>query len=446
LDDGRESAARSIFAAKKTREGTEVLQQGGNNFGSARLEARLADNNNGIFFLSTFGDIPMKKSLIALAVFGTFATTASAEVTLYGTADAAIGFFETETRDGVGAATETEEVTGIVDGDAFSTSPSRFGIKASSDFGNGLKGLAHFEAAIDIANGDVGNPDTEASLVRDAAGNIIGVDAETGTNLFHRRAVVGLSGGFGQVFFGRAQVPIHYALSDTGAFDTSGLDTAQDEFSVPGFGDIGYGAAPGGIRRNGSIYYVSPEFAGMKLDLQYAPNRTESEDGGGITTETTNNAYGASLSYENGPIVAAVAYDRFNEETEVTGAVTEETERTSWLVGGVYDFNVAKVFANYLHHEVDAAAAATQPELRQYEIGVRAPIGNFIALASVGRNEFEAGAAEADGTDYVLGLDYKLAKSTFVYARAGKTFALEADDGSFEQETTAYGLGVRHSF
>jgi predicted porin len=378
----------------------------------------------------------MKKSLLALAVFGAFATTASAEVTLYGTADAAIGFFETETRDGVGAATETEEVTGIVDGDAFSTSPSRFGIKASTDMGNGLKGLAHFEAAIDIRTGNVGNPVSAADI---AAGE------DANNNLFHRRAVVGLSGGFGQVFFGRAQVPIHYALSDTGAFDTSGLDTAQDEFSVPGFGDIGYGAAPGGIRRDGSIYYVSPEFAGMKLDLQYAPNRTETEGAGG-TTEITNNAFGASLSYENGPILAAIAYDRFNAETEVTGAATTETERTSWLVGGVYDFNVAKVFANYLHHEVDVTAAATQPELRQYEIGVRAPIGNFIALASVGRNEFEAGAAEADGTDYVLGLDYKLSKKTFVYARAGKTLALEADDGSFEQETTAYGLGLRHSF
>jgi predicted porin len=187
----------------------------------------------------------------------------------------------------------------------------------------------------------------------------------------------------------------------------------------------------------------------VKLDLQWAPTRTETElgedEGVGIR-EVTDNAFGASLSYENGPILAAVAYDRFDRETEVTGATTADAENTSWLVGGVYDFNVAKLFANYLHHEIETLGATANPELRQYEIGVRAPIGPFIALASVGRNEFELGTDEADGTDYVLGLDYKLAKKTFLYARAGKTAALEADDGSFEQESTAYGVGVRHSF
>jgi predicted porin len=92
------------------------------------------------------------------------------------------------------------------------------------------------------------------------------------------------------------------------------------------------------------------------------------------------------------------------------------------------------------------SSPTTTPELRQYEIGVRVPVGNFIVLAGVGRNDYEDGAFEADGIDYALGADYKLAKKTFLYARAGKTSVLEADNGSFEQERTSYGVGLRHSF
>ena len=367
----------------------------------------------------------MKKSLIALAVFGTFATTASAQVTLYGALDASYGTFETETTDATG--TTTDEVTGLFDGDAF-TSPSRWGIKASTDLGNGLKGVAHLESAVDITTGNAGNP---ATIELPGVG-----DVDANNNLFHRKAVVGLAGGFGTVLLGRFDTPIHGVLDDTGAFGTAGLDTARDSFVVPGTDvEVGYGAAAGGSRRSNSINYISPEFGGFSAKLQFVNQETEE---GGATAETTG--FGVAAAYENGPFLIAAGYDSNELEGDEVGP-----EQTSWLVGGTYDFNVAKAFVQYGNFENDTAGATT--EAQQLNIGTKVPMGAFTFLASVGRTEAETAAgADFEGTNYVLGVNYNLAKTTYLYARAGRVGHLEADVGGFETETTAYGVGLRHAF
>lgn len=313
-------------------------------------------------------------------------------------------------------------MTGLFDGDAF-TSPSRWGIKASTDLGNGLKGVAHLESAVDITNGNAGNPDTITDVGQDA-----------NNNLFHRKAVVGLAGGFGTVLLGRFDTPIHGVLDDTGAFGTAGLDTARDEFEVGGVA-VGYGAAAGGSRRSNSINYISPEFGGFSAKLQFVNQETEE---GGATAETTG--FGVAATYENGPFMIAAGYDSNELEGDEVGP-----EQTSWLVGGTYDLNAAKLFAQYGNFESDTAGAST--EAQQLNIGTKVPMGAFTFLASVGRTEAETAAgADFEGTNYVLGVNYNLAKTTYLYARAGRVGHLEADVGGFETETTAYGVGLRHAF
>jgi predicted porin len=366
----------------------------------------------------------MKKSLIALAVLGSFAGAASAQITLYGALDANYGNFETERVGGINPG--TSEFTGLQDGDAV-TDPSRWGIKVSADLGNGLKGLAHVESAIDITTGNAGNPD-----------EITGLGQDANNNLFHRRAVVGLAGGFGTVLLGRAETPIHGVLDDTGPYGAAGFDTSMDTFNFGGVEDgleIGYGAAPGGIRRSNSINYISPDFAGFNAKLQFA---NQDEEEGGVATE--GKAFGAAVAYENGPMMLAAGYDRY----ESTDAGVEGPEHTSWLVGGTYDFNMAQLFAQYGNFERDAVGATD--EAQQLNIGTKVPMGAFTVLASVGRTEAEVGAADYSGTNYVLGVNYNLAKTTYLYARAGQVANLEADAGGFETDTRGYAIGLRHAF
>jgi predicted porin len=342
----------------------------------------------------------MKKSLLALAVFGAFATTASAEVTLYGTLDANYGSFKTETTvDGVKS--ETEE-TGLFDGSEV-TAPSRWGIKASTDLGNGLKGIAHLESQVKLMNGG------------------------TNDNLFHRKAIVGLSGGFGTVVFGRFGTPIHDIADEGNAFGTDTLNT----YSGGDIAGAGYDNVAGGSRRSNSINYISPDFSGFTAKLQLV-NQNEEEDG----VETAESkGFGAGVVYENGPMLVGVGYDR-NE------GLAGSPEHTSWLVSGAYDLGVVKLYA--MHANFKNEQGATEIDAKETTIGAKAKMGAFTLLASVGRNDVEEGADEADGTDYTVGVHYHLAKKTFVYARAGKFNHLES--AGFETEDTAYAVGLRHSF
>ncbi|MFP5413339.1 MAG: porin, partial [Gammaproteobacteria bacterium] len=91
----------------------------------------------------------MKKSLLALAVLGAFAGAAAAQtnVTLYGIADAGIGWTDTDKANADGIAR-------VVSG---TQSTSRFGIRGSEDLGGGLKATFNIEAGV---NWDTGAADS----------------------------------------------------------------------------------------------------------------------------------------------------------------------------------------------------------------------------------------------------------------------------------------------
>src|SRR5690606_34561144 len=106
----------------------------------------------------------MKKSLLALAVIGAFAGAASAQtnVTLYGIADAGIGFADNDNTGGDGYVNVFSGVQ----------STSRFGIRGSEDLGSGLRATFNIEAGVQW--------DTGAS-------------DDNGVGFWQRRAVVGVA-------------------------------------------------------------------------------------------------------------------------------------------------------------------------------------------------------------------------------------------------------------
>src|SRR5690606_10200795 len=118
--------------------------------------------------------ITMKKSLLALAVLGTFsgAALAQSSVTIYGVADAGIAYTDNGNPAGEQWSVESGQQSG-----------SRLGFKGTEDLGGGLSAIFTLESGFNLDNG------TSAQ----------------GGRLFGRQAWVGLNGGFGTVKLGRQQ-------------------------------------------------------------------------------------------------------------------------------------------------------------------------------------------------------------------------------------------------
>jgi predicted porin len=118
----------------------------------------------------------MKKTLVALAVLGSFASAASAanSVTLYGRVD--VGY-ESFSRDG-------KDISQSGD------NQSRFGVKGQEDLGNGLAATFQLEGRF---NADTG------SYTKD---------------MFDRESTIGLKGNFGHVRFGRSKSAMERGIGE----------------------------------------------------------------------------------------------------------------------------------------------------------------------------------------------------------------------------------------
>ena len=119
----------------------------------------------------------MQKKLIALAVAGLVSAPvfAQSNVTIYGVADAYMGFGNHGGNDL--AAVQSGGLSG-----------SRLGFRGAEDLGNGLKAVFTLEQGVDISNG-VASPSVG------------------GDSVFSRQALVGLSGAFGTISLGRQYAP-----------------------------------------------------------------------------------------------------------------------------------------------------------------------------------------------------------------------------------------------
>ena len=139
----------------------------------------------------------MKKSLIALAVAGSFAApaafAATANVDIYGVMNIAIEDTDVSGRD-----------LNVVD------NFSRIGFKGSEDLGGGLKAIWQIESQL-------------SNNAQDGVGGAYDAGT-TGDSLGNRNTFIGLSGGFGTVLAGRHDTPYKIA---TGKYDIFG-DTIAD--------------------------------------------------------------------------------------------------------------------------------------------------------------------------------------------------------------------------
>lgn len=354
----------------------------------------------------------MKKSLLALAVLGAFASAASAQssVTVYGKVDVGVVHDSGSVAVGNPAGSKSLRVSSGVSGG------SRLGFRGVEDLGGGLK--ANFVAETGFC------ADSNAGAPNFCTG---------GNNFMGRQAYVGLSGGFGAVTLGRQYSPSFIILTTVDPFGTGLAGQTTNLFD----GGNGFGNP----RMNNSVIYSTPSMGGFTATVDFGAGET-------LGNWKQGRILGGSAVYSAGPVYVGASFQR-------TESGTAAADKKLWNVGGTWDFGVAKAHVMYQqvkngagNAQVGANAFLDEADLMG---GVSARFGASTVMASYIRHNDKA-ALNRDANQYGLGYMYSLSKRTSVYGavakisnKNGATFtvgnATEAGTGN-----RAIDVGVVHNF
>lgn len=336
----------------------------------------------------------MKKSLIALAVLGAFATAAQAQtnVQIGGRIQADIKSYK------VGDTARVAKNEFRVDDDE----TSRFWLRGTEDLGGGLKALFYVENRF--------NTDVQSGV---GAGN----------GLANGNTYVGLSGNWGQVTLGK-----HTFMEDQGNAVQYGIKGGQ---AIPS-GLLGskailnYVDGVGGANRSGistsrvqnSVQYQSPKFSGFQAKVGYSTNPDGVEGTiNGTSTYSKGQGYFLAGNYTNGPIYLNAAYWNHTIEGQPL-AGDEEALRLS----GSYAFPFGlKVGLQFDRSSVErAGVGGRDAERNAWQLPVSYQFGNSTVLASYTKAGDIDGEADSGAKMWTIGYDYALSKRTNVGVFYGK--------------------------
>jgi predicted porin len=345
------------------------------------------------------GNLMYKKTLLAAALLAGFAGAAQAQssVTLYGLAD--IGYVHRKI-DGLGSSNLLS---------SGNESGSRWGLQGTEDLGNGLKANFMLESGFTLDDGK----------------------SAQGSRLFGRQSWAGLSGAFGDVRFGR-QVSVTSEFF--GAIDPFGASfNAANVGNVFLFDDT--------VRDDNTLKYLSPNVAGFQVGVNYSTNRDGQERAG--TSNNTRHA-GVAGRYTNGPVLLAVSYDQLRY---ANGRGGREDKGESWQVGGVYDFGILKIHAQYadqdgLGTDLNTGPTIAQRDTKAYLLGVSVPLGNGRLFGDYRK------ASDWDIDGFSMGYSYAVSKRTdfYAYYSGMDNLGSRGQVTGGDVTTREVGVGMRHKF
>lgn len=362
----------------------------------------------------------MKNHGIVAAIAATLPICAIAQsnVTLYGIADAGVGYADTGQAGSSG--------TMVVESGYQST--SRFGIRGQEDLGNGLKVTFNLEAGVAL---DMGSTD--------AAG------------FFQRRSVVGLAGSFGEVRLGRDYTPAFLS------------GAATDVMALGLYGNWANFTAPSGLQTRGSngIHYTGT-FNGVTLRAMYSEGETNDVACPAAPAaqppmcgpKSARDMWGLAAIYGGGPLTLQGHVQNVNNNA---GDGTRHMG-----VGAGYRFGTVRVTGNYSLSDADSATTVQGGEQFQglsLGVGVKIAGGELLAQAIRLRVKDHATLA-TDPRALLFGMayTYPLSKRTNLYATYGQTrnsdgarFNLMASGNlvspvNANDDPKGFAVGVRHLF
>ena len=368
----------------------------------------------------------MRNSKFALTMLGallTSAASAQSSVTLYGIVDASINY--QTPGDNVNDGDSVWKLSG--DGSHQNTSGSRWGFRLIEDLGGGLTAAAVLEGGF--------NSDTGTSA--------------QGGRLFGRQSWVGIkSAMLGEIRLGRQQTMSYEMMGIIDPGSNASATTIRESIVIQraGFGVDGEaGTATDsyqmfsvyGDRRDNAVHYYTPTFGGVQGTLFVAA-------GEGAIPRTN----GGKLTYMSGPLQLGVSY----EQAENVDGDSEGGK--SLIVGGSYDFGVAKLHAGYNRIKdygfVNAVSngfslSPIVDDSDAYTIGATIPLGAFTILANYTTATFDLrDGGDRDLNKAAVVAQYKLSKRTLAYASYERKNGDLADFATDQSNLTVFGL--RHAF
>ncbi|MBK5205372.1 MAG: porin, partial [Polaromonas sp.] len=279
--------------------------------------------------------------------------------------------------------------------------------KGSEDLGGGLRANFGLESGFAMDTG-VGN-----------------------TGLFERKAIVGLSGGFGSVDVGRNYTAYDALRGATNNMYDSNLATTGDVWNN--------GIRDYSNRTSNSVIYNSPNFGGFSGAVAYAFGENKhvatlvpaTNNAGGDATDTAS----LHVKYANGPLLVGYAYQ---EEKQVAALGASQDKIKYNLVGASYNFGMAKLVGSYNQAKNNTAKD------KEFQVGVSVPFGAAAVAAGYSRSESEGGLTDGNtGRGFSMVGTYDLSKRTTLYAGFEAT---KIEQGANTTKKTNVATGIRHTF
>ena len=417
----------------------------------------------------------MKKSLLALAAMGAFASVAQAQssVTVYGVIDE--GYVGGNSRAGTSGAqpgVTKKTYNGLTGGNE---STNRLGVRGNEDLGGGMSAFFTYETAI-TADGDSGAT----------------------TSLFSttRQAFVGLKkNGIGQAALGTQNTVIYDAIlatAPTGVNNITG--SLVDNMSTKGIGTTAITSGTGNTtgyetRIGNTIGLKSDKFAGFNVRASLtasSTNTTQTSQGGAAAgVGGANNVTGQAIGLDYGwqKLFLTANYQSFTASSNTNAQSTAPIlfGSTSSTAGGstnafgtnvkddgqyyaaTYDFGVLKGFAQYISRKATSASQQNAySKFSAQQIGVRSFIttalegwiagsmGKYQSMQDVSTGTVRYTPGQSNLTAMQVGANYFLSKRTNLYAIYGQTassnVALTNGANTTSANLNNYALGIRHTF
>lgn len=323
-------------------------------------------------------------------------------------------------------------------------SGSRWGLRGTEDLGGGLSAVFVLESGFDATNGM----------------------SSQGHRLFGRQATLGLnSSEWGRLEFGRQT---NVASKYIGSIDPMGN----------GFGQAAIGTTFGAantVRYDNMAMYQTPVMSGFQMGIGYSFSTDTTEtrelaDGSvvarnGWATDYNTRAFTTGLRYSEGPMQAALTYDK---RKPGKGAGWTGSAPTSWMMAGSYDFDVVRLALAYgqarngwfggggISAFSKSSDAPGMPgnytqingfKTNSYMVGLSMPMGatsNLFTTWQYGSVDGKSKSMTLENMQvYSLGYTYDFSKRTNLYA-----IGSYATNYGFQQDvkSTLLAIGLRHRF
>ena len=342
---------------------------------------------------------------------------ASAQVTLYGTVDAALTQYSSDgdTKTGLGNS---------------QLGSSKIGFMGTEDLGGGINAIFKLEGGLanDSGNGKASNTSNQAGGSGNGGPGAFTSAGGTQGLVFQRYSYVGLNGNFGEVRLGRDYTNTFlFAVTTYDVFGTNGpADSSAMTLNLAGRNALATAA-----NASNMIGYTSPVMGGATVRLQAFAG--ENANNLKYAGSNDGNGYSAQVGYAAGPLSLSIAQQQtlgtaraavnpvLNTTTGAglatnTGVPAANGTYTQAALGGSYDFGMAKVL--FLSTREDLVGLTATAYNTTNMIGLNVPVGaiNYkLSYAASTQNAGTAGAKDNAGTLTGLGVDYAMSKRTKLY-------------------------------